>query len=113
MIPHIVIHTELLLGTAAGKALGPIILIRPAYRGDAGLLAHEVEHVRQFWSSLGFMLLLYPLVRSYREKCEAKAFAVQVKHGASLARMAEIMARPTYRLKITQERAAELISRYL
>lgn len=113
MTPRIVIHTDLMMGTAAGKALGPIILIRPAYRGDAGLLAHEVEHVRQFWATAGLHLVLYPLVRRYRMWAEARAFARQVQHGAALADMAERMARPVYRLRITQERAAAAIAAHL
>jgi hypothetical protein len=32
----------------AGYTIGPIILIRPSYRDDIGLLAHEKVHVRQF-----------------------------------------------------------------
>lgn len=113
MIPRIVIHTNRFMGTAAGKALGPIILISPAYRGDAGLLAHEVEHARQFWATAGMHIVLYPLVRRYRQWAEARAFAKQVQHGAALADMAERMARPVYRLRITQEQAAALIAAHL
>ena len=29
-------------------AIGPLVLIQRRYKGDAGLLAHELEHARQF-----------------------------------------------------------------
>lgn len=32
----------------AGYTIGFVILIRPSYRNDVGLLAHEKVHVRQF-----------------------------------------------------------------
>ena len=33
-----------------GKSFGPLILIRPKYRDDRGLLEHEKVHVRQWWA---------------------------------------------------------------
>ena len=38
----------------AGCAGGPVVLIRPAYRADVGLLKHEQMHVDQWW--LGVLL---------------------------------------------------------
>ena len=32
-----------------GRQLGPLIRINEKYREDTGLLAHEVEHVKQWW----------------------------------------------------------------
>lgn len=43
--------TETMPPGVAGDAHGPVIRIRADLwaRGDAGLLQHELEHVRQFW----------------------------------------------------------------
>ncbi len=35
--------------TIAGTARGPVILIKPNYIDDVGLLQHELNHVKQFW----------------------------------------------------------------
>lgn len=35
----------------AARAIGPAVIVRPEKRGDAGLIAHEVEHVKQ-WAFL-------------------------------------------------------------
>ena len=44
-----IFYTNLLIPSRfASYAIGFIILIRPSYRNDVGLLAHEKEHVRQF-----------------------------------------------------------------
>lgn len=49
MWPHLVIYTDDLGADFGGTAKGFVIRIRPEYRGDQGLLRHELEHVRQFW----------------------------------------------------------------
>jgi len=33
----------------AGASRGPLVTIRPGYEDDAGLLAHELLHVRHWW----------------------------------------------------------------
>ena len=55
-----IFYTDMFMGTANGKAIGPIILIRPKYKDDYGLYQHELEHVKQ-WAiiSLVFAGLLY------------------------------------------------------
>jgi len=46
----------------AGVTYGPWVRILPQYRDDAGLLAHELEHVKQFWIGvLAALPWLYPL----------------------------------------------------
>ena len=56
----------------------PLIKIRGKYRGDKGLLAHEIKHVEQYNKSL-FHNILYTFVRSYRYKCELEAYTEQIK----------------------------------
>ncbi len=59
---------------------GPVILIRPAYRDDAGLLAHEKVHRRQWLRTLGMHSILYLLSRSYRLSAELEAYTEQARH---------------------------------
>jgi len=96
----------------AARAIGPVIVIRPDKRDDAGLLAHELEHVKQFavlaviacalialvwvhvgtvagvpsWSvfplGLGLHASLYGLVPEYRLWAEVEAYQVQAGYYA-------------------------------
>lgn len=89
---------------------GPFIFIRPAYRGDRGLLEHERVHVRQWLRSLGLHALLYLLWHDYRLRCEVEAYQVQAAHSAG--DIAPVFARliaTKYRLKITEHEALRLL----
>lgn len=97
----------------AGYAIGPVILIVPSRKDDRPLYLHEVQHVKQFFWTLGLHGLLYHFVRRYRLWAEATAYAVQVRAGDDLDRMAGFMARDVYRLDITQERARREIHSYI
>ena len=110
----LVVYTRLLPERKAGLTIGPLVLIQTRYRGDTGLLAHELEHARQFWVTFGLHLVLYPLSRHYRLWAEAVAFAKQVRPDRSdLDAMAERLARDSYRLGITSYEARRMIERYL
>ena len=110
----LVVYTRLLPERKAGLTIGPLVLIQTRYRGDKGLLAHEMEHARQFWVTFGLHLILYPLSRHYRLWAEAVAFARQAKPDRSdLDAMAERLARASYRLGITRHEARRHIERYL
>lgn len=69
---------------SAGCARGPLIFIRPEYKNDAGLLAHERVHVRQWLRtiySLGVVhSLLYLFSDSYKLAAEVEAYQEQAKH---------------------------------
>lgn len=56
---------------------GPFIFIRPAYKDDAGLLAHEKVHVKQWLRTLGLHGLLYLLFDKYKLASEVEAYKVQ------------------------------------
>ena len=56
-----------------GITLWRFIFIRPKYRGDEGLLHHELTHVRQGWR-----MLLYPFPK-YRLRLEVEAYREQMK----------------------------------
>lgn len=73
-----IIYTDHLIPARfAGYTIAFIILIRPAYRDDAGLLAHEQTHVKQFWRSLGVLPLLYEISKYWRLKLEVEAYRAQ------------------------------------
>lgn len=94
-----------------GRAIGPIILIRPRFIGDIGILEHEKVHVRQFWSSLGLFGIPYFLSKKYRLKYELEAYKVQLKYYEvdKKALFAHFLA-TKYNLDITQEEALKLLS---
>jgi hypothetical protein len=119
-----------------GITLGPVIIIRPQYRGDHGLHVHEREHVRQWWSlavpcwllalpfaaigdfhtAFGLVLLglaahggLYLLSRDYRLWAEVEAHRAHVASGAlGLAEAARRISND-YRLHIHQEDALAML----
>ncbi len=66
---------------AAGCARGPFIFIRPEYKDDAGLLAHEKYHVRQ-WRRNPLHGLFYWFSKRYRLKSEVNAYRIQSRHYA-------------------------------
>lgn len=48
--PALVIVSERgLADWQAGAARGPVVIVRPGYEADLGLLAHELYHVSQWW----------------------------------------------------------------
>lgn len=62
-MPHITIYTDNLPANMAGCANGPVIRIRPKYKNDAGLHAHEMEHVRQWYVFVALGALVSALLR--------------------------------------------------
>lgn len=65
---------------SAGCARGPLIFIRPEYKDDAGLLAHERIHVWQWLRTLGLHSFLYMLSDRYKLAAEVEAYREQAKH---------------------------------
>lgn len=102
----------------AGFVFGPLIFIRPKYRDDVGLLAHEQEHVRQFWRTFCLHGLFYHFSPKYRLQAEAEAYAVQLHHSpvekqaARLKYYADFIA-TRYKLKVTQAEAEAAILEFL
>ena len=64
---------------SAGCARGPVILIRPEYRYDKGLEAHERVHTYQWWHTLGLHSFLYLFSKRYRLRAEIGAYKEQLK----------------------------------
>lgn len=121
---------------AAGCAIGPFILIKPAYKGDVGLVEHERVHVRQwlilallavplaalvYFSgrqdlmglsilALGLHPLAYLLSNQYKLFCEVQAYKKQMYYyldDRSLRFAGFIATR--YNLKITPDEALILL----
>jgi hypothetical protein len=67
-------------GITHGASYGFFVLIIKKYENDKGLLAHEAQHVKQFWTR-GLMIhkLLYAFWKYYRFKCELDAYVKQWK----------------------------------
>ena len=94
----------------AGFTILFVVLIRPEYINDIGLLTHELVHVKQFWSTFGLMPILYLLSREYRLQYEVEAYRAQMACYIDdrSALFASFLTK-NYRLKITQEQAKELL----
>jgi len=75
-------HTDSMLDWKAGYSRAWFVRIRPAYKDDKGLEAHEVEHVRHWWYSLGFSSILYLLSKRFRLWAEVKCYKVQLEYAA-------------------------------
>ena len=133
-LPHKVSYTH---SVKAGDAHLWNIRINPKYKDDAGLYAHEYEHIKQWYKSvllLGIILLglavifsadllyvapvivpvhgvLYRFSSAYRAYCEAEAFKAQLKHyPEQIDFFAEFLA-GNYDLGITVAEAKTLLSR--
>jgi hypothetical protein len=117
-LPRLTIYTDNLPPNVGGSAQAFVVKIRPKYKDDAGIHAHEYQHVKQWYKAMaawvaiiallttatydglgyafaplaltgiGLHGALYLFVRSYRLEAEAQAYAEQVKAGANLDDMA-------------------------
>jgi hypothetical protein len=122
----------------AGEVRGPVVFIRPQYREDKGLHAHELVHVRQWLVAtalavvglyavgvgldLGAILcpaavaahgVLYNVSDDYRLYCEVEAYAEQAEHYPDdrVDLFGKFVAED-YNLDISAAEAAELIRNY-
>jgi len=98
-----------------GATRGPVIVLRPEYKDDEGIYQHELTHVKQWFFSLGTLGLFYMLSKWCRARIEAQAYAKQTHYpdgkGGQLTveRAAYRMAKPGYKLGLTQEQCLDLI----
>lgn len=78
---YLVFYTDKFIPDGSrGCAKGPFIFIRPQCKEDEGLLAHEKEHVRQFWANPILHGLQYKFQWKYRLRCEIAAYQQQLKY---------------------------------
>ena len=127
-------YTDSLPEGIGGTAQGPYIRIRPKYKDDKGIHAHEEEHVRQWWvltifsafallvgaeylqqplwiaiASVGVHGLLYLLVPQYRLWAEVEAHKAQLKYSPGNEALFGWRIANKYKLKITAEEAEKLL----
>lgn len=85
--------------------IGPLVLLRPNKRDDQGLIAHELEHVKQWWHN-PLMGLWYQFSKKSRYQYELAAYRAQLK--ISAGRDVHIFAgylASNYNLDVTVEQA--------
>lgn len=89
----VIFYTNWLIpGKFSAMTYGPFIFIRPTRKGDAGLVAHEQTHVKQFWRNPLFGLW-YLFSKKARLGYELEAYKAQLPHDPSrLNALAEALA---------------------
>ena len=105
-----ILYTDLMPARFSGYTVGPIILIRPAKKDDAGLLAHEQVHVAQFWRSLGILPLLSLFIPSLRLKFEVEAYRKQLESNPTSAELYATFISIKYGLGISVAQALKLLN---
>lgn len=78
IFPYLLFYTDSVPNGSAGCANAFVVRIRPEYKEDKGLEAHEAIHIAQFWRTLGFHSLFYLFIKRYRLAAEVEAFRVQL-----------------------------------
>lgn len=83
ILPYTLNYTNSgLQGWEAGRVDFLSIKIKPQYKDDQSLLAHELEHVKQVYKTCFMHSILYALSRHYRLRAECAAYiAGQIIHG--------------------------------
>lgn len=99
----------------AGQAHGPVVFIKPKYRDDDGLRAHELTHVWQWWLTLGLHPLLYAFCKPYRLWAEVMAYREQMRyqdrHGNRITaeQAAGLLMLPRYEFNLTASEAMDAL----
>lgn len=132
---YLIFYTDRLPAGVAGCAWGFLIFIRPVYRADAGIHAHEVIHIEQFWragivclmliggiahacgwplwlclTGLAAHQLLYRFVHDYRLWAEVTAYREQLRHYPDdRSEMFAGFIAERYRLAVSRAEAAKIL----
>ena len=72
---------------------------------DEGLLAHELEHVKQFWMFSIFHCLAYGRLDSYTLWCEVQAYRKQLEYNPENIYKYAYYISNNYGLNITEKEA--------
>ena len=94
---HLTIYTDNLPDNVGGCANACVVRIRTKYRNDAGIHAHEYEHVRQWWMGvlIGVLAALAMIGLPVPAKC-SEWWPVALTAGCALHPLAYLL--PRYRL---------------
>lgn len=107
----VVFYTDHLVGESFdGATRGPFIFIRPASKGDRGLLEHERVHVRQFWRTLGLHGFFYRFSRAYRLRSEVEAYRRQLEFDPGSRSRFAVLLHLKYDLEIPLAKAFALLA---
>lgn len=110
----IVQYTDNVPAPHGGVTYGPWVRILPKYRGDAGLLAHELVHVKQFWigllAALPWLYTLFTLQPSDALRAYAVAVGLIVVALFAMRKRLILMAEvAAYKVQMTYAPHAALI----
>ncbi|TSP13972.1 hypothetical protein [Cupriavidus campinensis] len=110
--PSVVIETNRLIPKRFdGFSFGPLVLIRPGT--SAGLLAHELTHVAQFWRRPFTHAIRYQFSPAYRQACEVEAYRAQLAvNGWEVRRVIRLASSLAgkYGLRLTNMEAMRLLA---
>ena len=135
---YLVRYTSKIMPGAHATTRGPVITVSEYHRGNRALLAHEIEHAKQWWIGLlaslvvgailygfggsegvalsiaaygiGMHSTAYLAIRPYRQWCEVEAYKKQIAVGNYKDKTFAINALvDMYRLNITRQEAARLL----
>jgi hypothetical protein len=135
MVPALIRYTDDMPAWMGGYAQWFYIAIRPKYKDDKGIHAHELEHVKQWWLTtllfaimiaaicyrtgfdygfVGLSLvayqLLYGLVPWFKLRCEVECYKEQMKHYSDdRAPLFAKFISEKYNLNVTQQHALNLL----
>jgi len=117
--PSLILYTQKVTKTSKyvvrGKSIGPVIVIGDSYSRDLGLLAHEMSHVKEWWTH-GLLIhnILYGALRSYRLRTECKAYYAQWKYEPTLIKKQDFTDRIFlfYNLKYSRDYVEKVFSKY-
>ena len=106
-----VFYTDFMPARLSGYTIGPVILLRPRVKGDAGLLAHEQVHVAQFWRTLGIgPLLAFLFLPSWKLAYEVEAYRKQLESNPGSAELYASFIATKYGLSISVTDALKLLT---
>ena len=96
----------------AGVSYGPLVVIRPSYKHDKGLLEHELFHSKQAYKLLLLpYMLLYKFSECFRLKQEVEAYRVQLRFSpGNVVLFSRFIATRYNILRITSVSALKLLS---
>jgi hypothetical protein len=102
------------LKRSGGITFGPFIVLKKKYQGDAsaaaaGLIEHELTHVRQFYRTCGLNGPRYLFAR-WRLAYEVEAFRAELRHAPDAAGAFAWCLANRYRLGITESEALKLLA---
>jgi len=104
-----IIYTDLMPSRFGGYTIGPITLIRPKYKNDLSLHAHEAVHRKQF-SRNPLFGLAYLFSKEARKGYEVEAYRAQLAVNPALLDNCARWLSTNYDLGISIAEAKALLS---